>query len=263
MVIILNSILELKGKKFTQQDKENPKVNISMQNNIIITSNYIEKLIDQLKKIKDFWMNVDKLFDGILLTVFYNKIVAKSNRISGLLKKEKSNDYVVGAKFNKDKNKHIITYFLTIKDLDYSIDELNNTRSILKEYFNDKMDKQKLNDKKIVNKEKFHSLNMSMSLFKKIISDVSYIEKFDVYNINFQTKKSIITLYDVKKDAKSIFENIGIDLLSSRIIDNQTVYLEEKEVEILYKKAPYLVAMATVDMTSLSPDDFIDKFEDE
>ena len=74
-------------------------------------------------------------------------------------------------------------------------------------------------------------------------------------------KQSIITLYDVRKDTKLLFERLGIDILSSRILDNQTVYLDEKQVELLFEKAPYLVLMATVDLSSLSSDDFINEYQ--
>ena len=76
-----------------------------------------------------------------------------------------------------------------------------------------------------------------------------------------ELKQSIITLYDVKKDTKVLFQNIGIDILNSRILDNQTVYLDENQVKLLFEKAPYLVSMATVDLVKLSPDDFIDDYQ--
>ena len=35
----------------------------------------------------------------------------------------------------------------------------------------------------------------------------------------------------------------------------------EKQVELLLEKAPYLVSMATVDLAKLSPDDFINEYQ--
>lgn len=54
---------------------------------------------------------------------------------------------------------------------------------------------------------------------------------------------------------------MGINLLSTRILDNQTVFLDENQIELLYEKAPYLVSMATVDLAKLSPDDFISEYK--
>ena len=58
-------------------------------------------------------------------------------------------------------------------------------------------------------------------------------------------------------DAKLLFKSIGIDILSSRILDNMTVYLDENQSRLLFEKAPYLVSMATENLLDLSPEDFI------
>ena len=58
-----------------------------------------------------------------------------------------------------------------------------------------------------------------------------------------------------------LFKDLGIDLLNSRILDNQTVFLDEDQLQILFEKAPYLVAMATEDLLELSPADFIEEYQ--
>lgn len=73
---------------------------------------HLQELKSQLIKIEEFWNKEDKPFDGILISVYYNKIIAKNNRIADLFKGTNSNDAIVGAKFNSDKNKHIIIYYL-------------------------------------------------------------------------------------------------------------------------------------------------------
>ena len=76
-----------------------------------------------------------------------------------------------------------------------------------------------------------------------------------------QLKQSIITLYNTHTDTKTLFKNIGIDILKSRILDNQTVFLDENQLQILFEKAPYLVSMATEDLSELSPEDFIQEYQ--
>lgn len=112
-----------------------------------------------------------------------------------------------------------------------------------------------------MNSKLFYNLSIRMSVFKQVIADASYIDSFEVQLPTIELKQSIITLYDVKEDTRLIFRKLGIDLLSTRILDNQTVYLDEKQVELLFEKAPYLVSMATVDLTNLSPDDFINEYQ--
>ncbi|MDK4491785.1 S8 family peptidase, partial [Fusobacterium necrophorum] len=127
--------------------------------------------------------------------------------------------------------------------------------------FSGSINKNIFEDKNIVNPKMFKDLSMSMSTFKQVIADISYIGSFVIELPTIDIKQSIITLYDVKKDTKLLFENLGIDILSTRILDNQTVYLDEKQVELLFEKAPYLVSMATVDLSSLSPEDFINEHQ--
>ena len=87
-------------------------------------------------------MNEDKPFSGILISVHYNKIVAKTNRISGLFKGDQSNYAIVGAKFNTEKTKHIITYFLEDADIEDSIKLLENVSKVLTIYFTDGISKE-------------------------------------------------------------------------------------------------------------------------
>ncbi|KDE64833.1 serine protease [Fusobacterium necrophorum BFTR-1] len=257
----MNNVLELKGKRFVQARRNGNGGGIAMNGRIEVTTGHLLRLQSQLKQIKEFWDKETKPFEGILVSVYYNKIVAKSNRIAGLFKGTDSNDSIVGAKFNKDKSNHIITYFLDENDLIKSIELISNTLNILSEKFSGSINKNIFEDKNIVNPKMFKDLSMSMSTFKQVIADISYIGSFVIELPTIDIKQSIITLYDVKKDTKLLFENLGIDILSTRILDNQTVYLDEKEVELLFEKAPYLVSMATVDLSSLSPEDFINEHQ--
>lgn len=257
----MNNVLELKGKRFGQSKKKGGGGGVTMNSRKVVTTEHLFRLKSQLIQIKEFWDKESKPFEGILVSVYYNKIVAKSNRIGGLFKGINSNKAIVGAKFNDNKSKHIITYFLDTRDLSVSIDLLSDVAEILSQKFSDYIDKNSLNDKRIVNSNLFHNLSVSMSVFKQVIADASYIDSFEVQLPTIELKQSIITLYDVKEDTRLIFRKLGIDLLSTRILDNQTVYLDEKQVELLFEKAPYLVSMATVDLTSLSPDDFINEYQ--
>ncbi len=257
----MNNVLELKGKRFVQASRNSNGSGIAMNSRIEVTIGHLLRLKSQLNKIKEFWDKETKPFEGILVSVYYNKIVAKSNRIAGIFKGADSNNSIVGAKFNKDKSNHIITYFLDENDLIKSIELISNTSNILSEKFSGSINKNIFEDKNIVNPKLFKDFSTSMSTFKQVIADASYINSFQVEVPTIELKQSIITLYDVRKDTKLLFEELGIYILSTKILDNQTVYLDEKQVELLFEKAPYLVSMATVDLSNLSPDDFIDEHQ--
>ena len=253
----MNNVLELKGKRFVQASKGGSGGGPAMNSKVIVTSQLLLKLKDKILQIQKYWNSENKPFNGILISVYYNKIVAKSNRISGLFKGENSNSAIVGAKFNAEKDKHIITYFLDSDDLTRSVDLLIESNNILELFFKDGISKAIFDDKYAFNRINFSSLNMTKTAFKQVIADVSYIDDFEVEMASKPFRESIITLYDTKTDAKQLLKNIGIDIVSSCLLDNRTVFLDENQAKILFEKAPYLVSMATENLSDLSPEDFI------
>ena len=257
----MNNVLELKGKRFVQESKKGNGGGAAINSKVVVSNNHVKKLQSKLQSLREFWMNEDKPFSGILISVHYNKIVAKTNRISGLFKGDQSNYAIVGAKFNTEKTKHIITYFLEDADIEDSIKLLENVSKVLTIYFTDGISKEVFEQKILFDRIDFKKYFLSKTLFRQIVADVSYIDDFEVEMARKHDKESIITLFDIGVDVKYVFNKIGIDILSSRILDNRTVYLDENQMNLLYEKAPYLVAMATENLSDLSPDDFIEEYE--
>lgn len=257
----MNNILELKGKRFVQAAKQGRGGGPMMNGKKTVAAEHLLRLKEKLLQIKEFWENEDKPFQGVLISVYYNKIVAKSNRIAGLLKGKESNSAIVGAKFNTEKTKHIITYFVDMQDLDNSVALLSNACRVLNDKFADGITQIIFKNDSILNKISFEKYGLNKTNFKQVIADVSYIDDFDVEMETSPSKQSIITLFNTGVDTKSLFKKIGIDVLSSRILDNQTVFLDENQMNLLFQKAPYLVSMATVDLAELSPEDFIQEYQ--
>ncbi|WP_294657350.1 S8 family peptidase [uncultured Ruminococcus sp.] len=256
----MNNVLELKGNRFVQAPKSASGGGPAMNSKVVVTSQKLNKLTSKLFQIKDFWTHENRPFSGILISVHYNKIVAKSNRIAGLFKRDQSSYDIVGAKFNAEKTKHIITYFLSIDDLDNSIDMLYKSDEVISSVFKDGITKA-IFENNVTDKINFQKYGLTKSLFKQIVADVSYIDDFEVEKATQQFKESIITLYDTGMDTKQLFHEIGIDILSSRILDNRTVFLDENQSKVLFEKAPYLVSMATENLSDLSPEDFIEDYQ--
>lgn len=256
----MNNVLELKGNRFVQAPKSASGGGPAMNSKVVVTSQKLKELTSKLFQIKDFWIHENRPFNGILISVHYNKIVAKSNRIAGLFKGDQSNYAIVGAKFNAEKTKHIITYFLSIDDLDSSMDMLYKSDEIISSVFKDGITKA-IFDNYVTDKINLKKYGLTKSLFKQIVADVSYIDDFEVEKATQQFKESIITLYDTGMDTKQLFHEIGIDILSSRILDNRTVFLDENQSKVLFEKAPYLVSMATENLSDLSPEDFIEDYQ--
>ena len=257
----MNNVLELKGKRFVQASKGYNGGGPAMNSKVIVTSEKINRLILKLQQIQRYWKEENKPFQGILISVYYNKIVAKTNRIAGIFRGDKSNYAIVGAKFNHEKTKHIITYYISDDDLENSIELLYKANTVLSANFKNGITKEIFDQKRVFEAINFNKLGTSKSVFRQIVADISYIETFEVEIATQQFKESIITLYDTGIDAKQLFNKIGIDILSSRILDNCTVYLDKAQSEILFTKAPYLVSMATENLSDLSPEDFIDEYQ--
>ena len=68
-------------------------------------------------------------------------------------------------------------------------------------------------------------------------------------------------MFDIGVDTKELLKSIGIDILTSRILDNQTILLDDNQADILFETAPYLVSMSTVNLYDLVPEDFINDTE--
>ena len=255
----MNEVLELKGQRFFQAAKKTSGGGISINSHSVVTTTVIQTLRTELFRIRKFWQEEKKLFDGILISVHYNKIVAKSNRISGLFRGDDSNSAIVGAKFDAQKTKHIITYFLDDKDLDFTDKILSCAEKIVRENFNGQITREIFLDKGRFDciDQRIHGI--SKTTFQKVISDVSYIEKFEIERSPIQIDECIVTLYDTKTDTKALLKKLGIDIVSSRILDNRTVYLDKSQSKILFENAPYLVSMATENLLDLPPEENIDQ----
>lgn len=258
----MNDVLELRGKRFVQASKPTSGGGASMNGKVIVTSDQISKLMEQLRRIKSFWINESRPFSGILISVHYNKIVAKSNRIAGLLKGSDSNRSIVGAKFNNEKNKHIITYYIDLSDLDNTLLLLNISNQILSECFSNKIDQNTFKSENVIKKINFQRYGISKSCFKQVIADVSYIDNFEIETVDSQIKQSIVTLYDTGLETKHLLKELGIEILNSHILDNLTVFLDENQTKALFERAPYLIAMATEDLSMLSPENFNNRDND-
>lgn len=181
----MNNVLELKGKRFVQAAKSVNGGGPAMNSKVVITSQHCQRLISKLNQIHEFWLHENQPFNGILISVYYNKIVAKTNRISGIFKGDQSNYAIVGAKFNSEKTRHIITYYLFNEDLEKSTDFLHKTKDILSCFFEEGITKTIFDNNFIIDKINFKKYGLTKTLFKQIIADISYIDNFEVEKPRF------------------------------------------------------------------------------
>lgn len=253
----MNDLLQLKGT-FEQASSNSKPGAPNLPSGKMVKVSQLEKLQKDLVKLKKFWSK-ENIFSGALISVYYNKVAAKSNRIQGLLSKGNvtANSSIVGARFTNDESpKHIITHYIPIEIIDESIERLSISINILNEKFGGKITHdiiKKINSKQI----SFTPSKIAKTNFLKVIVDAFYIEKFDVLVDNVDLKdESIITIYKTDVKATKLMEKLGINLQFTRVMDDTTILLRPDELSLLKQKAPYLISMAVSNIAQLTKIDF-------
>jgi hypothetical protein len=253
----MNDILLLKGP-FDQKSNPNRPGSPKLASGAFGEANHLRKLQLDIEHMIEFWSE-QKFLSKALISVFYNKVVAKSNRITNLLfsRGVVANDTIVGAKFQKEQNKHIITHYMPINTLIESLERIKIASNILDKEFNGKIDHKTFNESQKIQTLNYRKYGIAKTTFLNIIVDSSYVEKIGVENNEFDIKKqSIITLYKTDKDIKSVLNKIGIQIYFEKILDDTSILLDPNQIDILMQKAPYLIAMATENISELSPENF-------
>ena len=253
----MNNLLQLKGS-FEQASSPSRPGAPNLPAGKVVNVSKLKELLKNLSELLKYWKN-QNLLPGALITVHYNKVAAKSNRLQGLLGKNSytPNKSIVGAKFSFNNSpKHIITHYVSIAILNESLERLQDSIDILNQQFNGEINHdiiESINKKEIP----FASKSIAKTNFLKVIVDAHFVERFDVSTEDDIPKDdAIITLYKTDIRTIQLLEKIGINILSTRIMDETTVLLMPDELEILKTKAPFLISMAVSDLSEITKDDF-------
>lgn len=249
----MNNILQLKGQ-FQQQSNPGNFGPSNLPVNGFVESGHLEELKTQLQQILRFWQE-DTLIKGALVSVHYKRVVAKSNRINGLLCKGSSdpNDSIRGSKFNgEDPIKHIFTYYVMLDILVESISRLEVCKDLVNKEYEGKIthkDIEELNNKS----KNYINSKLKKSNFISVIKDAYYVEKFDIdRDVTGAEDLSIVTIYKTDVTTKDLLSKLGIDMINAKVIDDTTIRLVPDEIKILQKNAPYLIAMKVRDLREVT-----------
>lgn len=249
----MNNILKLKGK-FINKKYDKPSGSRNISSNSTVSYDILETKIEQLKLLQEFW-STQNYFDGALISVHYNRMIAKTNRIAGILyeKGKTPNESIVGARFSKNQ-KHIITHFVKKETITNSINELNTAIDILKREYAGVLSTEQIEK---INKNNFPSkYNMSCTRFKNLIVDSYYVEYFGVDNNEVPyDERCIVSLFDTNTETIELLKSLNINILENRIIENNTVLLNKDEIELIKSKAPYLISMSMRDFSDITVDE--------
>lgn len=259
----MNPMLQLKGQFEYKKNNSKPGAK-NIPKGQKVKSEHLSNLIDQLKSIGDFWRK-DRTIGGVLLSVYYTGVIAKSNRISSLFTKGsiKSNDTIRGSRFDGNPQKHVFIHFISEEMLYGAIKRLCIVKSYIESKCNGNItyeNIESINSKKV----HFESEDISRSAFVNTIVDAYYVRKFA---IDFETDDAneavIISLYKTNISTKDLLNRVGIDMAESKMIDDQTLRVSPDDFAKLKVNVPYLISMKVFDMREVTKEDIkgYDSFE--
>lgn len=256
----MNSILQLKGQ-FEQQSGSQGGRKRNIPAGKFVESKHLCNLKKDLESLLIYWSG-QLLIKGALVSVHYTNVVAKSNRIRGLLCNGSSdpNNTIRGAKFcgNEPNIQHVFTHYVNTDIINNTIIRISSVIEIVDSDYGGRItseDIESLNNGKTKYR---HGSKLAKTNFVNVVVDAFFVEKFSVDLADeVDDGDSIITLYKTDVRTKDIFHQIGIDYINAKQIDETTVLLRPDEIAILKEKAPYLIAMSVRDLRELNSENII------
>lgn len=247
----MNNLLQLKGKFESRPNSQRPGPR-KLPRNSYVSLDEISTFREELFAIYNIWAK-DIRFGGAIISVHYKGIVAKSNRISGLLK---GNSTIVGAKFDDSQKKHIFTHFVKLPQLKKDIENLILCEKIVSSFPGGVITSEDID--KINNGSIDIGIRGFKTTFVNIVCDCHHIESFDIDSKKYDSEGDmIVTLYRTSLTAKEVLKTLGITIFDANMLDENTVMLRKKDFEILVNEAPYLISMQTEDLSKLVINDII------
>ncbi len=247
----MNKVLRLHGiLHYKQSHGQGGKATLPVNASVTVDDcSYVRaSLINTLQ----YWQGVSVQIPP-LVSVKYKSIVAKSNRIAGLLERTHSTASIVGAKYSEDKTiGHVITYRTSIEHIERSINDLDICISILQKKFDGVITKKELdtNTENSLKKE-----GISKNLFKQIIRDIYYIDRFYVDLSDKEVHDDqIVNIYDVGLSKKEIQKRLGLEKEAFFDIDDYSWRLTPVQFRKIQSVAPFLISMSLSDIREFSYD---------
>lgn len=221
-----------------------------------IDHDYVDRIITSLANIKKYFSE-DNLLDGyVLFSVFNKKIMAKSNRLKWLFSfnGKSSNNCVVGSSFFGEQNeKQIITYSMSLNELDVAIRRLKLIGNIIEKCFNNYIDARVLKeilDEKEKYKRIFSEGEIKRTNFVETCGQLTYIEEIKINKKDISSEQpTLVTFFKIPAiQIKQIFNKLNINPIAIETFDD-TYLLSKEDSETLTKYASYLIVEQTKDFS--------------
>ncbi|WP_428065960.1 S8 family peptidase [Candidatus Proelusimicrobium volucris] len=254
----MNRLLQVKMPFTSEKNTQTPgSRNLRKGNETSVEK--IDKLSADLKAVLLYYKGIPKIIDNIIIDVNYNDIIAKSNRIVDLLKPtgKSTNDMVVGARFSAGsvgEENHIITYYIDVKTISKTLDELEVAKAFLTDKLSGKAVVDNFNEP--LNKLSYEGYSLSKSKLRNLIVDCSVVSSFSVPKPSYSAGKDsvLITFYKTEIPLATLLEKLQIDerKYPYYFYGEDSISVTKDLYEILTDRVPYLISMISSDISKIA-----------
>lgn len=265
----MNPLLQVKLRFTGEKNNQKPGAR-NLRAKAETSTEKIDELIDSLRAVLRFYKDNPRVTNDVMIDVWYNNIIAKSNRVRELLKpsRRSTNDTVVGARFSDapvGEENHIITHYVDERTINKTIEELQVAKEFLLKRLGGKATPMNFTEPNgNINYEGF---SIGKGKLRDLIIDCSVVEKFDVPRVTSipDRDKFLITFYKSELSLSLLLEKLRVDdtQLPYTAYGDDTISVTRDLFEIINDKIPYMISMISTDISSITLEDISPKSRDE
>lgn len=265
----MNPLLQVKLRFTGEKNNQKPGAR-NLRAKAETSTEKIDELIDSLRAVLRFYKDNPRVTNDVMIDVWYNNIIAKSNRVRELLKpsRRSTNDTVVGARFSDapvGEENHIITHYVSERTINKTIEELQVAKEFLLKRLGGKATPMNFTEPNgNINYEGF---SIGKGKLRDLIIDCSVVEKFDVPRVTSipDRDKFLITFYKSELSLSLLLEKLRVDdtQLPYTAYGDDTISVTRDLFEIINDKIPYMISMISTDISSITLEDISPKSRDE
>ncbi len=265
----MNPLLQVKLRFTGEKNNQRPGAR-NLRAKAETSTEKIDELIDSLRAVLRFYKDNPRITDKMMIDIWYNDIIAKSNRVRELLKPSRlaTNDTVVGARFSdapEGEENHIITHYVDEITINNTIEELQIAKEFVKNRLGGKATS--VNFAEPNSNIDYDGFSIGKGKLRDLIIDCSVVEKFDVPHITFVPDRDtfLITFYKTELKLWELLEKIRIDDTHFPYLPygDDTISVSKELFEIINDKIPYMISMVSTDISLITLTDISPKRKEE
>ena len=265
----MNPLLQVKLRFTGEKNNQKPGAR-NLRAKAETSTEKIDELIDSLRAVLRFYKDNPRVTNDVMIDVWYNNIIAKSNRVRELLKpsRRSTNDTVVGARFSDapvGEENHIITHYVSERTINKTIEELQVAKEFLLKRLGGKATPMNFTEPN--SNIDYEGFSIGKGKLRDLIIDCSVVEKFDVPRVTSipDRDKFLITFYKSELSLSLLLEKLRVDdtQLPYTAYGDDTISVTRDLFEIINDKIPYMISMISTDISSITLEDISPKSRDE